>query len=89
VLRSDHKDRAQRGLEQCQALVQTRVRGGVGRAFPPWVFAMGQAASAAFHISDMVAFRILSLPVLNWPSANSIPLMVTAALSNRLNPNIG
>jgi hypothetical protein len=29
------------------------------------------------------------LPVLNWPSANSIPLMVTAALSNRLNPNIG
>jgi len=41
----------------------------------------------------MVAFRILSLPILNWPflifSANSIPLMVAAAWSNRLNPGIG
>ena len=39
----------------------------------------------------MVAFQLLSLPVLNWPflifSANSIPLIVTAALSNRLNPS--
>src|SRR5205085_2478791 len=34
-----------------------------------------------------------NLPVLNWPflifSANSIPLIVIAALSNRLNPSIG
>ena len=38
----------------------------------------------------MVALRPPSLPVLNWPflifSANSISLMVTAAFSNRLNP---
>ena len=57
--------------------------------FPQW----GQAASATLHSSDMVAFRFLSLPVLNWPflifSANSIPLRVTDALSNRLNPSIG
>ena len=53
----------------------------------------GQAASAAFHSSDIVDIRIPSLPVLNWRfgtfSANSIPLMVIAALSNRLNPSIG
>jgi hypothetical protein len=51
---------------------------------------MGQAASAALHISDMLGLQLPDLPVLNWPflnfSANSIPLMVTAALSNRLNP---
>src|SRR5712691_705067 len=50
-----------------------------------------QAASAAFHNSDIVAFRPPSLPVLNCPflifSANSIPEIVTAALSNRLNPS--
>jgi hypothetical protein len=54
---------------------------------------MGQAASAALHSSDMVALHPPSLLVLNWPflifSANSIPLMVTAAFSNRLNPSIG
>jgi hypothetical protein len=54
---------------------------------------MGQAASAAFQSSDGVHFRCPNLPVLNWPflifSANSIPLIVIAALSNRLNPSIG
>src|SRR5712691_8751827 len=51
-----------------------------------------QAASAAFHNSDIVAFRPPSLPVLNCPflifSANSIPEIVTAASSNRLNPSM-
>src|SRR5215472_12710773 len=41
----------------------------------------------------MVASAPPSLPVLNCPflifSANSIPLIVTTALSNRLNPSIG
>src|SRR6266852_8283652 len=54
---------------------------------------MGQAASAALHSSDMLGLHLPSLPVLNWPflifSANSIPLMVTTAFSNRLNPSIG
>ena len=44
-----------------------------------------QAASAAFHNSDIVAFRPPSLPVFYCPflifSANSIPEIVTAALS--------
>ena len=52
-----------------------------------------QAASAAFHNSDIVAFRPPSLPVLYCPflifSANSIPEIVTAAFSNRLNPSMG
>src|SRR5215831_11100332 len=52
-----------------------------------------QAASAAFHCSDMAALAPPSLPVLNCPflifSANSIPPIVTTALSNRLNPSIG
>jgi hypothetical protein len=52
-----------------------------------------QAASAASHNSDIVAFRPPSLPVLNCPflifSANSIPEIVTAALSNRLNLSMG
>ena len=52
-----------------------------------------QAASAAFHNSDMVAFRPPNLPVLNCPflifSANSIPEIVTVARSNRLNPSMG
>ena len=49
-----------------------------------------QAASAALHSSDMVALRPRSLPVLNWRflifSANSMPIMVTAAFSNRSKP---
>jgi hypothetical protein len=48
-----------------------------------------QAASAALHSSDMLGLELPNLPVLNWSflifSANSIPLMVTAALSKRLN----
>src|SRR5215813_3574479 len=52
-----------------------------------------QAASAAFHSSDMAAVAPPSLSVLNCPflifSANSIPLIVTTALSNRLKPSIG
>jgi len=52
-----------------------------------------QAASAAFHNSEIVAFRPSSLPVLYCPflifSANSIPEIVTAALSNCLNPSMG
>src|SRR6266567_3917424 len=46
---------------------------------------MAQAASAAFHNSDIVAFRPPSLPVFYCPflifSANSIPEIVIAALS--------
>src|SRR5450755_529265 len=53
---------------------------------------MGQAASAAFHSSVIVALHPPSLPVLNCPflifSASSIPEIVTTALSNRLNPSI-
>src|SRR6266481_5552359 len=49
-----------------------------------------QAASAEFHSSVIVALHPPSLPVLNCPflifSASSIPEIVTAALSNRLNP---
>jgi hypothetical protein len=41
----------------------------------------------------MLGLQLSNSPVLNWPllifSANSIRLMVTAALSNRLNPSIG
>src|SRR5215831_11135340 len=52
-----------------------------------------QAASASFHSSDLVASAPPSLPVLNCPflifSANSIPLIVTTAWSNLLNPSIG
>jgi hypothetical protein len=51
------------------------------------------AASAACHSSDIVALRPPNLPVLNCPflifSASSIPLIVIAAWSNRLNPSIG
>src|SRR5260370_36689783 len=76
------------------ALVQTQADKEFGWA-PGWLSELrwAQAASAAFHNSDIVAFRPPSLPVLYCPflifSANSIPEIVTAALSNRLNPSMG
>src|SRR5215471_3977271 len=49
-----------------------------------------QAASGAFHSSDMVASAPPRLPVLNCPflifSANSIPLIVTTPWSNSFEP---
>ena len=74
-------------------LVQTRARTECRLGVAAVSVGKSQAASAAFHSSDIVDIRIPSLPVLNWRflifSANSIPLRVIAALSNRLNPSIG
>ena len=76
-----------------RVLVQTRIRTECRLGVAAVSIGKTQAASAAFHSSERVAIRIPSLPVLNWRflifSANSIPLMVIAALSNRLNPSIG
>ena len=76
------------------ALVQTQGRGEARWGHASLSARDGDhAASAALHSSDMVALQPPSLPVLNWPflifPANSMPLMVAAAFSNRLNPSIG
>src|SRR5215471_7363645 len=80
-------------LPDHDSLVQTRVRTECRLGVAAVNVGKSQAASAAFHNSDRGDIRIPSLPVLNWRflifSANSIPLMVIAALSNRLNPSIG
>ncbi len=51
------------------------------------------AAITVAQIAGIVAGRPRRLPILNWCflifAASSIPLIVIAAVSNRLNPSIG
>jgi uncharacterized protein (TIGR03435 family) len=74
------RDRATRDFRLwCKLESGTRLTGLFRIECPRW----GQAASAALHSSDMVALRILSLSVLNWPFLDLLRQLDSANVTAR------